>query len=111
MLARRVDWRAPPADLRVPVIFAADLLYEIAIIAPLVVCIQQMLTPGGLCLLADIDRVPAPLIREALQAAGLPFTTKMMRAGEPGGHRVKGTLYRIGCASAKCENTKRSSNA
>ncbi len=91
----QLDWRSPPADLRVPVILAADLLYELAIIAPLVACIRQMLATGGFCLLTDLDRVPGSAIREALQAAGLTFTTKLMRAGEPGGLRVKGTLYRI----------------
>ena len=31
----------------------------------------------------------------ALAAQGLPFTTQTVRAGEPGGRRFKGTLYRI----------------
>lgn len=91
----QVDWRAPPAELRVPVLLAADLVYELAIVAPLVAFIKQVLAPGGLCLLADQDRVPAHLFKEMLQGEGLPFTTKMMRAGEPGGRRFKGTLYRI----------------
>ncbi len=32
---------------------------------------------------------------DTLAADGLPFTTQLLRAGEPGGRRVKGTLYRI----------------
>jgi hypothetical protein len=54
-----------------------------------------VLAPGGLCLLTDQDRVPAQALREALGDSGLSFTTKIVRAGEPGNRRFKGTLYRI----------------
>jgi hypothetical protein len=47
------------------------------------------------CLLTDQDRVPSHVLRETLEAEGLPFTTQLMRAGEPGGRRLKGTLYHI----------------
>jgi predicted nicotinamide N-methyase len=91
----QLDWRAPPDDLRAPVILAADLIYEMRNVAPLIAFVRKVLAPGGLCLLTDVDRVPCHAFREALQTEGLPHTTKMMRAGEPGGIRVKGTLYRI----------------
>jgi hypothetical protein len=45
--------------------------------------------------MTDQDRVPSHLLRETLAAEGLPYTTKVMHAGEPGGRRVRGTLYRI----------------
>ena len=90
-----LDWRCPPADLRVPVLLGADLTYETRNIDPLVGLIQKMLLPGGVCLLTDQDRTPAPLLREALGRAGLKYHQEMMRAGEPGGYRVQGTLYRI----------------
>lgn len=89
------DWSAPPDDLRVPVVLASDLLYEIRNVEPIVKLIARVLQPGGVCLLTDQDRVPSHVLREALPAAGLSFTTQVMRAGEPGGRRVKGTLYRI----------------
>lgn len=89
------DWRHPPADLRVPVLLAADLIYEMRNVAPLVALVKQLLLPGGLCLLTDTDRAPAALLRETLLAEGLQFTTKPMHAGEPGGRRLKGTLYRV----------------
>jgi predicted nicotinamide N-methyase len=91
----QLDWRYPPDDLRVPVILAADLVYEMRILAPLVAFIKKVLLPGGLCLLTDVDRVPSTAFKELLQAERVQFTTKMMRAGEPGGRRMKGTLYRI----------------
>lgn len=89
------DWRSPPEDLRVPVVLASDLLYELRNVAPLVALIRRVLLPGGLCLLTDQDRVPAYWLRETLTAERLAFTTQTMKAGEPGGRRVRGTLYRI----------------
>lgn len=90
-----VDWRHPPADFQVPVILASDLIYELRNVEPIVRLIKNVLRPDGLCLLTDQDRVPAHVLREALPAVGLQFTMTVMRAGEPGGRRVKGTLYRI----------------
>ncbi len=91
-----LDWRCPPADLRVPLIIAADLTYELRHIDPLLGLIKKVLIPGGVCLLTDPDRTPAPKFRERLAEENLPYTTQFIRAGEPGGTRTKGTLYRIG---------------
>jgi ETFB lysine methyltransferase len=90
-----LDWRFPPADLKVPVILGADLTYEARNIDPLVKLIRQVLLPGGVCLLTDQDRTPAPLLREQLGYAGLHYDQELVRAGEPGGYRIRGTLYRI----------------
>lgn len=91
----QLDWRSPPEDLRVPVVLASDLIYELRNVEPLVTLIKQVLLPDGFCLLTDQDRIPSFALREALTARGLEFTTQTMHAGEPGGRRLKGTLYRI----------------
>ncbi len=91
----QMDWRFPPEKRRWPVILAADLIYEMRNVAPIVKLIKQLLAPDGLCLVTDQDRVPSHVLRDTLAAEGLPFTTQIMRAGEPGGRRMKGTLYRI----------------
>ncbi|HKI33579.1 MAG TPA: methyltransferase [Gemmataceae bacterium] len=91
----QLDWRRPPESLRVPVVLASDLLYELRNVEPLVGVIKTVLMPGGVCLLTDQDRVPSHLLRETLMREGLPFTTQVMHAGEPGGRRARGTLYRI----------------
>jgi predicted nicotinamide N-methyase len=91
----RLDWREPPEGLRVSVVLASDLIYELGNVAPLVGLIQRVLAPGGLCLLTDQDRVPSHVLRQTLADEGLRFTTQVVRAGEPGGRRFKGTLYRI----------------
>jgi len=93
-----LDWRYPPDDLAFPVILASDLAYELRNLAPLAALIKKALTPGGICLLTDPDRPLAPRLREELTFEGLKFTTEVVRAGEPGGQRTKGTLYRIGHA-------------
>jgi len=90
-----MDWRDPPRDLFVPVVLASDLIYERRHVDPLVAVIAKVLVKGGVCLLTDQDRPPAPYLREVLSDHGLEFSTEMMRAGAPGGHRYKGTLYRI----------------
>jgi len=89
------DWRYPPPGIQFPVLLASDLIYEVRNIAPLVGLIQEAMHPDGMCLLTDQDRVPSHVLRDRLAAEGLPYTTQVMRAGEPGGRRVKGTLYRI----------------
>ncbi len=90
-----LDWRCPPDDLKVPVILAADLTYELRNIDPLLALIRKMLLPGGVCLLTDPDRTPAPFLRQRLDEMQFRYSTQFVRAGEPGGHRPKGTLYRL----------------
>lgn len=91
----QIDWRSPPADLRVPVLLGSDLIYELRNVEPLVGFVRQVLSPGGLCLLTDQDRIPSPAFKDELTRQGLAYSTQIMRAGEPGGRRLKGTLYRI----------------
>jgi predicted nicotinamide N-methyase len=90
-----LDWREPPAELRVPLLLGSDLIYELRNVEPIIALIKRILAPGGQCLLTDQDRIPSQRLREALAEAELPFTTKVLHAGEPGGRRVKGTLYCI----------------
>ncbi len=91
----QVDWRRPPEDYRVPVVLGSDLLYEIRNVEPLVGLIKRVLLPDGVCLLTDQDRVPSHVLRQTLTDERMNFTTQVVRAGEPGGRRCKGTMYRI----------------
>jgi predicted nicotinamide N-methyase len=90
-----MDWSHPPQGVLYPILLASDLLYEERNVAPLVALIDRLLTDDGICLLTDADRVPSETLRRLLSERGLPFTTQTLRAGEPGGRRLKGTLYRI----------------
>jgi predicted nicotinamide N-methyase len=91
----QMDWHYPPEGVTFPVILAADLIYELRNVEPLVMSIKKLLDERGVCLLTDQDRIPSKNLREMLAEQQLTFTTQMLRAGEPGGRRVKGTLYRI----------------
>jgi predicted nicotinamide N-methyase len=90
-----MDWRRPPEDRRFPLILCSDLCYERRHVDPIVALVAKLLTPDGVCLLTDQDRPPAPYLRETIVANGLTYAAESMRAGEPGGQRYRGTLYRI----------------
>ncbi len=90
-----VDWRSPPDGLHASVLLASDLVYELRNIEPLVAFIKRFLKPGGICLMADQDRLPSPAMRQALEDSCLTFTVRNVRVGEPGERRVKGSVYRI----------------
>ena len=91
----QLDWREPPADLRVSLILGSDLIYEARNVDPVIACIGAVLLPGGQALITDQNRIPAEAFQNALSAAGLSFTMQVVKAGQPGGVRSKGTLYRI----------------
>ena len=90
-----IDLRSPPAGLQVPVLLGADLLYEPRMIEPVVAFIAAALAPGGVCLLADPDRISARPFQSQCQNAELHVEAAFARAGQPGGERTKGTVYRI----------------
>jgi predicted nicotinamide N-methyase len=90
-----IDLRHPPAGLRVPILLGADLMYEPRMVETLAGFIARVLAPNGVCLIADPDRYSARPFRWTAEQAGLRVTPSLVRAGEPGGERHKGTLYRI----------------
>jgi predicted nicotinamide N-methyase len=90
-----LDFRAPPENERYPVVIGSDLMYEARLVEPLVGLLSAVLAPGGVCLIADPDRLSARVFKWKLEEAGYDVATEFIRAGEPGGERTKGTLYRI----------------
>lgn len=90
-----IDFRSPPKGLTFPVILGSDLLYEPRMVEPVVNFVKTVLAPGGVCLIADPDRISARPFGYALWNAGLKVEASFARAGEPGGDRTKGTIYRI----------------
>jgi predicted nicotinamide N-methyase len=91
----RLDWHHTPDGVQFPLLLGSDLLYELRNVPPMVALIKRLLRPDGECLLTDQDRVPSYVLGEMLAQEGLPCTTRTLRAGAPGGRRVRGTLYRI----------------
>lgn len=89
-----LDWRVPP-NLQVPLILAADVIYEERNIEPLIDFITAVLAPDGICLLSDPDRSTRGGFRYALGKARLKFTRQKMTAPGPQGRVVNGSVYRI----------------
>ncbi len=94
-----IDYRDPPRDVKYPVVIGSDLMYEERLVDPLVRLLDAVLAPGGVCLITDPDRTAARVFRWKLAEAGYGVVPHLVRAGEPGGERVKGTLYRIRAAA------------
>ena len=92
---RLLDIRCPQDEEKYPVVIGSDLMYEERLVNPLVGLLAAVLAPGGLCLIADPDRPAARVFRWKLEEAGYTVTTDFARAGEPGGERTRGTIYRI----------------
>ncbi|MBE9079791.1 methyltransferase domain-containing protein [Romeria aff. gracilis LEGE 07310] len=90
-----MDWRCPPPDLRVPLILAADVIYEERHLTPLVQLIQSALTPDGMCWLSDPDRPMRKAFQRALTAADLTVHAEAASALGSEGQEVTGQLYRI----------------
>jgi len=90
-----LDFRCPPDDVKYPVVIGSDLMYEERLVNPLVGLLAAVLAPGGVCLIADPDRHAARVFKWKLQEAGYDVTADFARAGEPGGERTKGTIYRV----------------
>ncbi|MFK8185668.1 MAG: methyltransferase [Phormidesmis sp.] len=89
-----LDWRVPPR-FQVPLLLAADVIYEERNIEPLIQLIQTVLTPGGICLLSDPDRSTRKYFRFALKRANLSFSRQPMTAPGPEGRVVQGSVYCI----------------
>ena len=89
-----LDWRLPPA-FQVPLILAADVIYEERNIPSLIAFIKAVLAPDGLCLLSDPDRSTKGGFRYALKQANLKFTRQSMQAPGPEGTTVRGSVYSI----------------
>jgi len=89
-----IDLRSPPST-PYSVLLGSDLLYEPRLVEPVVNLIVTMLAPGGVCLIADPDRNAARPFKWVAENAGLTVAAAFARAGEPGGERTKGSVYRI----------------
>ena len=90
-----LDWRCPPADLKVPVILGADSDVRDAKHRPAGEVHPTSLAAGRNLPAHRPESDSCALLREAMGYAGLKYEQEVVRAGEPGGYRVQGTLYRI----------------
>ena len=92
--ARPMDVRSPPG-VTFPVIVGSDLMYEYPMVEPLAAFLKAVLSPNGVALITDPDRKSSRHFGDAARDVGLHVAPEFVRAGEPGGERTKGTLYRL----------------
>lgn len=90
-----LDWRCPPDDLVVPLLLAADVIYESRNINPLIQLMAAVLKPGGECWLSDPDRPHSHEFQKALREQGFEFESIPMALERPQQPTVQGTVYRI----------------
>ena len=95
-----LDWRFPPDNLSVPLILAADVIYEERNIEPLVHLMSAVLSPEGECWLSDPDRPHKQSFQSALTAQGFRFEANPVTLERPNQPTVQGTVYRIWAPSA-----------
>jgi predicted nicotinamide N-methyase len=68
--AIQMDWRYPDASQQYDLILGSDLLYEQQQVETLTTCVDRLLRPGGLLLLADPMRKPLQSAFDRLDADG-----------------------------------------
>ncbi|MEO0351430.1 MAG: methyltransferase [Cyanobacteria bacterium P01_A01_bin.15] len=90
-----LDWRCPPDGLQVPLLLAADVIYEGRNIKPLVRLMDRVLSPAGECWLSDPDRPQRQEFQMVLTAQGFEFEALPMTLERPDCPTVQGTVYRI----------------
>lgn len=90
-----LDWRFPPSQLQVPLLLAADVIYEARNIQPLITLMEVVLSPGGECWLADPDRPHRKAFQAALTDQGFGFEAMSRCLARPDKPTVQGTVYRI----------------
>ncbi|MEM9485896.1 MAG: methyltransferase domain-containing protein [Cyanobacteria bacterium P01_F01_bin.116] len=95
-----LDWRFPPNGLQVPMVLAADVIYEARNIQPLIGLMDVVLSPGGECWLADPDRPHKQDFQNMLIDQGFEFEAMARRLVRPDKPTVQGTVYRIWRAGA-----------
>ena len=90
-----LDWRCPPDGLSVPLMLAADVIYEARNIHPLIALMAAVLPAEGECWLSDPDRPHKDQFQAALVDAGFEFEAMPHRLVRPDKPTVQGTVYRI----------------
>jgi hypothetical protein len=80
-----MDWRQPPAGLRTPLLLASEPIYVLELVPQLADFVIDVLTPGGLFLLADQERMQAQALRDELQRRGLQCKVERLAVGDTTG--------------------------
>ena len=88
-----IDWKHPPPGRRFERIFAADVLYQLVDHEPLLECIERLLAPNGIALIADPKRRVADRFEAMATERG--FTVELIPASASGpcDREVNGRIF------------------
>ena len=90
-----LDWHTPPAETQYARLFAADVLYQLVDHAPILKCLNALLSPGGTALVSDPCRGVADRFGEQARTAGFAVETKPTQALNQQGELVRGRIFRL----------------
>jgi predicted nicotinamide N-methyase len=88
-----LDWRKPPVGPLFDRVWAADVLYQLADQEPVLKCIDTLLAPRGLALVADPDRKTADSFDELAQDHGFKVALLPASAPDLQGRTVPGRIF------------------
>lgn len=95
-LARMIDWRSFPADIKsLDMIIASDVLYEKEYARILPGIFKRALAPGGMVIVADPGRIGVPDFVEECNDTGLVIRSKTTHPFHVGEIRQSIDLYEI----------------
>lgn len=88
---RQIDWRYPPEELQFDLIVGADLLYERRNHEAILACMEALLAPNGVAVLADPVRHMTPTFIALAEARG--WSCSAQRVDQS----FEGTKYAVDC--------------
>ena len=95
-----LDWRNPPDNRRFDRVFAADVLYQLVDHEPVLHCLQALLAPRGLALVADPNRSVADRFAAMAESHGFAVEVIPAAATGPAGKPVEGRIFRLRLAGS-----------
>lgn len=90
-----LDWHDPPTDRRYDCVLGADILYQLVDHQSILWCIDRMLAPDGVALIADPNRGVADRFSKAARDAGFVVEIHPASASRPCGGGIGGRIFRL----------------
>ena len=95
---RPLDWNAPHEERRFDRVFAADVLYQAVDHVPVLRCVDVLLSPGGVALVADPNRGVADRFALAAEDFGFRVSVVAVHAPDVDGQRIDGRVFVLSVA-------------
>ena len=87
-----LDWHRPPSGRSFDRVFGADLLYQRGDHVPILTCIEALLAPDGIAVLADPHRRVADRFAELAQEHGFAVESSAASTTNSTGRRIDGRI-------------------